>query len=90
MSVFFTCFMLFNPNLGGIFNSSFWGGGGGGEGVEITPCLKLVRIMLEIWNLQRKTDIYVISKNTPFSYKALLILLMYFTQSNSVRGVLQI
>ena len=36
----------FNPNLGGLFRGSFWGGGGGG-GCKITPCLKLVRIMPE-------------------------------------------
>ena len=40
----------FNPNLGGIFKGSFWGGVDG----KITPCLKLVRIMLETWNLARK------------------------------------
>ena len=38
-----------NPNLGGLFRDSFWGGGG-----KITPCLKPVRIMLETSNLARK------------------------------------
>ena len=44
----------FKPNLGELFRGSFCGdgeggagGGGGGGGVKITPCLKLVRIMLE-------------------------------------------
>ena len=36
----------FKPNLGELFRGSFCGDGGG-EGVKITPCLKLVRIMLE-------------------------------------------
>ena len=35
----------FNPNLGGLFRGSFWGGGGGV--VKLPPCLKLVRIMPE-------------------------------------------
>ena len=38
-----------NPNLGGLFRGSFWGGG------KITPpCLKVVRITLETWNLTLK------------------------------------
>ena len=36
-----------NPNLGGLFRGSFWGG-------FILSCLKLVRIMLETLNLARK------------------------------------
>ena len=34
----------------------FWGDGGSeeGEGGKFTPCLKLVRIMLETWNLVYK------------------------------------
>ena len=39
-----------HPNLGGLFRSSFWGGGGGGE----LRRLKLVRIMLETSNLAHK------------------------------------
>ena len=39
----------FNPNLGGWFRGLFWGGWG-----KITPCLKLVRTMLETLNLARK------------------------------------
>ena len=35
--------------LGGLFRGSFWGGAS-----KITPCLKLVRIMLKTWNLARK------------------------------------
>ena len=42
--------LSFNPNLGGLFSDSFWGGGGG----KITSCLKLVRIILETSNLARK------------------------------------
>ena len=38
------------PNLYGLPRGSFCSGGGGG----ITPCLKLVIIMLETWNLLRK------------------------------------
>ena len=36
-----------NPNVGGLFRGLFWGGWVG-EVVEITACLKPVRIMLEI------------------------------------------
>ena len=54
--------------------------------------------MLQTWNLVRNAHTYVVSKNIPFSVKALLILLMSaffaknstFTQSNSVRAVLEI
>ena len=38
--------------------------GGGGMG------LKLVRIMLETWNLVRKYHTYAVSENIPFSTKA--------------------
>ena len=42
-----------------------------------SPCLKLVRIMLESWNLARKyTHPYVVSENIPYSTKVFLILLM--------------
>ena len=78
--------------------SFFWGGGGGGK---ITPSLKLVRILLETWNLVRKcvsTHTYKVLENTSFSTKVLLILLMWaffwesstFTESNSVRFLLEI
>ena len=75
-------------------------------GSKTTPCLKLVRIMLESSNLAGKyTHTYLVSENIPFSIKALLILLMSaffckkisvfsenctFTQSNSVRAALEI
>ena len=54
----------FNPNLGGIFRGSF---GGGGGGCKITPCLNLVRIMLEASNLARNYIPYVVSENIAFS-----------------------
>ena len=78
--------------------------GGVGRG-KTTPFLKLVRIMLETWNLVRKVHTYIVSENIPFSTKAFLILLMSaafckkmsnfgnndtFNQSNSVRAVLEI
>ena len=49
----------FNPNLGGSFSSSIEGGGvGGGGGSYPSPCLKLVKIMLETSYLPHKyTDI---------------------------------
>ena len=43
-------FLQLNPNLGGLFSCSFWGGGGG----KVTPCLKLVRITPDASNLARK------------------------------------
>ena len=51
---FDTAYFLFNPNLGGLFRGLFCGRVGGSWRVgecKITPCLKLVRIMLETWNL---------------------------------------
>ena len=41
-----------NPNLGGLFRGSFWGG----RGVKLPPppCLKLFRIMVETSNLAGK------------------------------------
>ena len=44
-------------NLGGHFRGFVlrWMGGGG----KITPCLELVRIMLEKWNLVRKICLLV-------------------------------
>ena len=61
-------------NLGGIFRDLFleeW------EGGNITPCLKLARILcynLEIWYIS--THSYLNSENIPFSAKVLLILLI--------------
>ena len=52
---------------------------------KITPskCLKLVRIMLETWNLVRKyTHSPVVSQNIPLRTKALLILLSAFFVKN--------
>ena len=40
---------------------------------KITPCLKLVRIMLEIWYVSTHTCKF--SEDVPFSPKTLLILL---------------
>ena len=37
---------VFNPNLSGLFSGSFWG--------PTSPCLKLIRFMLEASNLARK------------------------------------
>ena len=54
--------LIVNPNLGGLLRGSFLGGGKGGK---ITPCLKLVRIMLESSNLARKyTPIFSFRKYT--------------------------
>ena len=79
-----------------------WGGEGGGGG-EINPCLKLIIIIIEIWHVI--THPHVVSENIPFCTKALLLLLMSaffckksafwgyssaFTQSNSVRAVLEV
>ena len=61
-----------NPNLGGLFRGSLRGGGWGEETTH--PCLKLVRIMLEMPNVKLA---FFVQNNT-------------FTQSNSVRAVLQI
>ena len=41
------------------------GGGGGERGVKLAPSLKLVKIMLEAWNLVRKyTNIFSSRKYT--------------------------
>ena len=66
---------LVNSNLGGVFTGPFWGGKAGGG---ITPCLKLVRIMLEAWNLvcNVRAHIYLVSEKIAFIIKVLLILLM--------------
>ena len=52
-----------NPNLGSFFRSSFWGGRG-----KITPCLKLVRIMLEKSNLARKYTPLCNFRKCPFEF----------------------
>ena len=60
--------MALNPNLGGLLSvclsQGCWGG------VKITPCLKLINIVLEI-------EVWYISTNTSITYsgKAPLILL---------------
>ena len=66
------CFGL-NPNLGGFFKGSFWGGGGGEGGVKLpTPCLKLVRIMLETSNLARKYTLICSLRKDTFYYQGSL------------------
>ena len=50
---------------GGLFRGSFWGG----WGRKITPCLKLVRIMLETWNLIRKFTRTCTFRNYTFQYQ---------------------
>ena len=44
--------------------------------LPLPACLKLVRIMLEIGNLENRYKKYVISENLSFSTRKLLILLM--------------
>ena len=57
-----------NTNMGGLFRGLFQGGDG-----WISPCVKLVRIMLETWNLVHKyTHIYSFRKKT-FGTKGFLI-----------------
>ena len=90
---------FFNPDLGKLFEVG--GGGGMGWRGKTTSCLKLVRIMLET----RKLEIWYESIHTCSLQKALKTLLMSaffckqsaflgknttFTQSNSVRDVLEI
>ena len=60
--------MFFNTNLGGLFRRSFWEEGVGG----ITPCLKLVRFMLETWNLARKYAIICSFRKYTFLYQGTL------------------
>ena len=91
---------MLNHNLGGLFRGPFEVRVKGGNYV---PCLKLVRIMLEIWYIG--THPYTVLENIPFSTKTLLILLISaffvknwaffcknstFSQSNSVGAVLDI
>ena len=77
-----------NPNLGELFRGSFWGRGLG-KGDKINPSLKLVRIMLETWIYPlvffSPLNIFFLQKNQPFFGKN-----STFTQSNSVRAVLDI
>ena len=107
------CLILryFNPNLGGLFKGSIWGGWAwaGLGGGKITPPpslrLKLVIILREIQLWHVSTHTCVVSENISFNTRTLLILLMSaffckkssffgqsstFTQSNSVRVVLEI
>ena len=94
----FSLLIHVNPNLGGFFRGSFWGG----EGVGV---VKLVRIMLETWNLVCKYAHLWSFRKYFFSTKTFLILLMLavfckktaflgknstFTQRNSARTVLEI
>ena len=58
-----------NPNLGGLFRGSFWGGGGGRG---ITLCLKLVRMMLETWNFVRKFAHICSFRKYTFQYQGFL------------------
>ena len=51
--------ILVNPNLGGLFSGSFWGGGGGGG------------VKLQVWH--GSTQAYAVSENISFSTRALLI-----------------
>ena len=60
---------LINPNLGRLFRGSFWGGGGG---MPPPPCLKLVRDMLEAWNLSRKYKFICSFRKYKFWYQGLL------------------
>ena len=72
-----------------------------GEGSKTTPCLNVVRIILEAWNLV-STHTYAVLENMAFSTKTSLVLLMSaffgknqhffgqtvtFTESNSMRAV---
>ena len=70
-----------NPNMGGLFRGLFRGGDG-----WISPCLKLVRIMLETWNLVHKyTHIYSFRKKI-FCTKGFLISVMpafFFVKNQS-------
>ena len=63
--------IAFNPNLGGFFKRFALHWGCGGE-AKITLCLKLVRIMLETWNLVLKYR-YLVSEKIPSSTKTPLI-----------------
>ena len=72
---------LVNPFYGGLFRGSFCGGG---RGVKITPCLKLVRYI--------SPHTYLVSENIPFSTKTSLIMLcqVFSAKNNSMRAVLEI
>ena len=88
-----------NPNLGWLCRGSFRGGRG-----EISSCQKLVRIMVETWNLLSKYT-YVVSEYISFSTEVTWIFFIpalfckksaffnknsIFSQNNSVRAVLEI
>ena len=83
----FVAEVTFKPNLGGIFRGSFCGGG-----AKITPCLKLVSIILETWNL---VPTYTSTK-TPFIFADVSTLQKtqffgknsFYTQSSNMRAVL--
>ena len=62
----------FNSNMFGLFRGSFWGGWGMGGGDEITPWLKLVRIMLETWNFVRKFTRICSFRKYTFQYQGFL------------------
>ena len=73
------------PNLDGFFRGSFWG---------VTPCLKLLRIMLETSNFARKYSFrkYTFQYQGPLNFADVSIFykkMAYITQSN-VRAVLEI
>ena len=82
--------LFYSSNLGELFRDSFCGGGGG---VKLTPppLLELVRILLEIPNLTRKyTPICRLMSAFFFKKLAFFVQKSTFTQSDSVRAVLQI
>ena len=65
----------FNPNLGGLFRDSFWGGEE--MGLKLTPVQNSLELCqkLAIWHVSTHT--YVVSESIPFSTtKYILILLM--------------
>ena len=74
-----------NLNLGGLFKGWFWEGGD-----KITPCLKLVGIMVQTSNLARKYThtYYAVLENIAFSTKPLLIFLMsaFFAKKSAFFG----
>ena len=96
---------FFNPNLGGVskgFVLRQWQWGRGGE-TTLSPVLNSLELRqkLQIWHVSICT--YVVSENIPFDTKLLLISLMStcfckrlagknstFTQSNSVRVMLEV
>ena len=100
---------LLNPNLDGLFRGLFWIVLRGlfffWGGVKITPCLKLIRIMLETSNLAGNNTFICSLWKYAFYYQGLLNFADFniflqkvsvfgknstFTQSSSVRAVLKI